>query len=346
LAAEDIRINSVRVFPHPARLNPQFGNRPVLTPDPFAYVRLSLQRSKASDALVYWRQAEEFFLASASLSTFASPVTSYYCVLNAVKALLKVRGHQCPEHHGLSGTKENGPVSLLGENVRVVSGVFPAIVSLYGGAIAARTSLDLRELLGEMPFIHRAFTLTYKSQAERFIPLEKARFVRKSGSSEAWFQAYVPPSYSVRSPKLPSRYEKDVVAADYFVIRSRKRFRWEDLSPRESMARLAKYHERIRNDVFPVITRTSSRWYLRKPGGRGLAFKLPLVARIFAALHRFSELSRYDPVRLGRHLEAQHNWLLTEFLSLAPAQLVHIVASELSGREFLEPDSVRLPSLT
>jgi len=157
----EIRVKSVRLFPHNACLAPEFAGRPVLSPDPFAYVRLKLQRDDQNDALVYWRQAEEFFQASAMLSAAASPLTSYYCILNAVKALLTVHSQQHGAYHGLSGKHTNHRVTLKGEVVHVSSGgVFPALVALYGGSSANGAEYTLRNLLSELPFVHRSYTLT------------------------------------------------------------------------------------------------------------------------------------------------------------------------------------------
>lgn len=345
MGAVDIRTGSVRLFPHAARLEPEFASRPVLSPDPFAYVRLKLQRGKQTRALIYWQQAEEFFQASSALSDAASALTSYYCMLNAVKALLTVRSHKHSDSHGLRGKHSGGAVSLAKETVCVASGgVFPALAALYGDPVGKNAQFTLRDLLSEMPFVHRSFTLTYTKANELFVPLEKARFVRKESSSEAWFTAHIPPSYAVQPFQLPDGFERDGGAQDVFVVRCKRRFSWDDSDIGSSLLRLRTYHNRLQAEVVPILTTHANRWYLRKSENRGPAFSLPLTARIFAAMHRLSELSRYDPVRLRRHLEAKHNWLVSEFLSQAPAQLVHLVARELTGREIVQPDSLRLPA--
>lgn len=103
------------------------------------------------------------------------------------------------------------------------------------------------------------------------------------------------------------------------------------------VTRLVNYHRVVRRHVVPILEPTN-RWYLRsgEPPERST---LPLI---FAALHRVSELSRYEPLRCRAHLDAQHNWLLAEFLRIAPAQFVQLIASEITGREFLKPAAVRL----
>lgn len=334
----------MRLFPHSAVLAPDFACRPVLSPDCFAYVRLKLERGGHDDALVLWRQSQEFFEASSRLSASASPLTSYYCMLNAAKALLTVRQQVHGPFHGLSGGYSNGPVSLKGETVRPSSGgVFPALVQMYGGGTSTSQQYPLKDLLAELPFVHRSFTLTYTSSSELFIPLERARFVRKEGSNEAWFSAVMPSSYALQQLRLPSGFEQDPNITDALGIRCKRRFVWDDSALEKSLASLKAYHARLRTDVLPISTTQMTRWYLRKPTMRGVSFDLPLLGRMFGVMHRLSELSRYNPIRMERHLKAKHNWLLNEFLVQAPAQFVHLVASELTGREFVEPDAVRLP---
>jgi hypothetical protein len=60
---------------------------------------------------------------------------------------------------------------------------------------------------------------------------------------------------------------------------------------------------------------------------------------MYAAMHRLSELSRYDPLALAGHFNVNHNWLLTEFIRMAPGQFVYGMASEITGLEFIRPDA-------
>lgn len=66
-----------------------------MTDSCWEYVALFLKRQSmagASDALFYWEQAHSFYLASQELPDNARPLTSYYCILNAAKALLRYKG--------------------------------------------------------------------------------------------------------------------------------------------------------------------------------------------------------------------------------------------------------------
>src|SRR4051794_22560707 len=53
------------------------------------------------------------------------------------------------------------------------------------------------------------------------------------------------------------------------------------------------------------------------------------------AMHRLSEIARYNPDAMARHFDSQHNWVLSEFINLALDQYLDELASELTGHEFM-----------
>ncbi len=61
---------------------------------------------------------------------------------------------------------------------------------------------------------------------------------------------------------------------------------------------------------------------------------------IMAIMHRLSELSKYDPKGLSIYLDSQANWLLTEFIQLAPSQFINEIICEMTSLEFSMPGCV------
>jgi hypothetical protein len=98
---------------------------------------------------------------------------------------------------------------------------------------------------------------------------------------------------------------------------------------------------RQREDLV-YIAGTQTLWYLkgRVPGGRRLD-RSPLTLTL-AAMHRLSEICRYRPLELAAFLAGPYNWLISEFVLMAPEQFLDGIASELTGHQFLLP-SVRSP---
>ena len=57
----------------------------------------------------------------------------------------------------------------------------------------------------------------------------------------------------------------------------------------------------------------------------------------YAALHKLSELARYSPIRLKKHFDSQHNWLLSEFINVSLEHFIDQISSEITGMEFAQP---------
>jgi hypothetical protein len=51
-------------------------------------------------------------------------------------------------------------------------------------------------------------------------------------------------------------------------------------------------------------------------------------------MHRLSEMTRYAPQALVKHLDKNHSWLLTEFINKSPLQFIDEISSEITGNDF------------
>lgn len=102
------------------------------------------------------------------------------------------------------------------------------------------------------------------------------------------------------------------------------------------MVILTKYHKSIRKHFFYIAGQTRL-WYIKRKCNVCGSIERSSITLTFAAMHRLSELSRYEPVRLAQHLNNQYNWLLSEFIRNSPYQFIDEVASELTGEEFMTP---------
>lgn len=98
---------------HKAIISPKFGERTVLVSDPWDYIEMWLKRnSQKIDSVFYWQQARHFYEASKSLQSTSSPLTLYYCFLNAVKVLLLEKKVTFSNHHGVHGKSINHKAHL------------------------------------------------------------------------------------------------------------------------------------------------------------------------------------------------------------------------------------------
>ncbi len=348
MGAVPIKFRGKTVRIHSAVSNPDFGGATVLSADPWDYVALWLGRNNNKEACFYWNQAREFYKASIELSVLASPLTSYYCLLNATKALLKVKNVSFTDKHGVTGYTKSGKNNLTNEIVKFKnSGVLTSVCTFLGEHITPEEMYTLKDLFYNMPFIHRAFTLTYKSEKELFLPVKNPIFVKQEKSTEAWFVTELDQRYtsSQLNNILPSGYEIDNGAKDRCLIRRKKRFKWnknQGSNKTNNLQKLTQYHQKIRQNVLPIFASTNS-WYIKKHLKSVTRMEKSQLPIIFAAMHKLSELSRYNPIKLERHLDASHNMILTEFLQVAPAQFINHIACEITGKEFTQPYAARLP---
>jgi hypothetical protein len=319
---------------------PDFRTQRVLCSDPWDFVSLWLKREHKKDALFYWEQSKHFYEASRSLPEVSAPLTSYYCFLNATKALLSAKAQPFTESHGVGGRANPGHKSLSNEIVDFLgAGILPALCNYLVEPNNAGKQFTLQDILWQMPFIHRAYTLSYKGATELFIPLTGNVFMRKDGSKEAWFEAEIDRRYvnghtkRIIQPGFELREE-----GDRYFIRRKRRFRWSGHDIENSIAEFIRYHKTIRRRVVPIFS-SENRWYLKKSvAGHDKLANSQLVL-MYAAMHRLSELSRYDPIALAGHFNVNHNWLLSEFIKAAPGQFVYGIASEITGLEFIRPDA-------
>jgi len=187
-----IRIGGRDLRPHKASVRPQLGARTVLTNSPWNFVSLWLKRETQTKAHFYWHQARIFHLASAGLPTESAPLLHYYSFMNAAKALLVTKKVQFAEIHGVKAhnmRSNSKKISVSNEGVRIgQEGIVPALSAYLGDKETLRDH-SLKELLFNVPFVHRTYCLTYRAQADMYVPLTDCEYVCDDTTGQGYFQA-------------------------------------------------------------------------------------------------------------------------------------------------------------
>jgi hypothetical protein len=327
---------------HKAVTEPDFGGKTVLVTDTWDYVDLWLRRSGKDTARFYWQQARSFYEATCELPKTASPLTAYYCFLNATKALLSAKGVHAGDQHGVSGHTSTGRTSLAKEHVKFKpGGVLGSLCIHLGEPVpAGGQTYSLDDLLYNLPFVHRAYDLTFESAKELFLPIAEPRIVKSTTTHEAWFVAEFVGKYANKATlaKLPASFEQELGAGNdkQILVRSKQRFDWRPREKAASLGRYKNFHRALRGHLF-YIAGPQRLWYLKRGGNIHGVVSRSSMTMTFAAMHKLSELARYTPERLARHFECHHNWLLSEFIASAPAQFIDEISSEMTGQEFMTP---------
>jgi len=138
--------------------------------------------------------------------------------------------------------------------------------------------------------------------------------------------------------KLPDAYEHDTGTKDVFVVRRKRRFGWKRaaVKKKENFLRLTEYHRKIRKDLY-YIHGPERLWYLKRGKDFPQIIQRSSLTLTFGAMHRLSELARYEPMKLARHFDCQHNWLLCEFIKSSRDQFLDEISAEITGQDFMMP---------
>ena len=255
------------------------------------------------------KQAKQFYEATLSLPLTSAPLTSYNCFLNATKTLLLMRGINFSDMHGVSGYQKKSKLSLSNEMIILKSGgILPALSKCLGDLVPSgisKVEYTLKNLLRNLVYIHRTYSLTYTSEGskELFIPFEDVFFVKKDKSNECWFSAEIDEKYATQHTlnKIDNFFEKDINFEDRLIVRFKDRSIWKG-NQTSSSTKFINYHKKNRKNV-QYIAGTSSRWYIKRTNIKE-SIPLSSLSITFAAMHRLSELSRYEPITLSKHLNS------------------------------------------
>ncbi|MEJ2900757.1 YaaC family protein, partial [Acinetobacter sp. NS-4] len=296
---KEIKYKNKNLTVHKSIKNPNFDSKTVLVTDTWEFVDLWLNRHKKTDARFFWNQAKNFYYATLALPSTSAPLTAYYCFLNASKALLLTKGISFSNFHGVSGYSKQGHTSLSNEIIKFqCGGILPALAT-YLGEPNIQFDYSLKDILYNLPNIHRAYNHTYSSQAELFIPVFNPKIVKSNTTSEAWLCAELSTNYANNYTynKLTENFEKELSIEDKAIIRFKRRFSWKSNVKTEKDKSLKRYintyHPKIRKHIV-YINGINRLWYLKRTNVEGYIDR-GSITLTFAAMHRLSELARYSP---------------------------------------------------
>ena len=323
--------------------NPKYGSKTVLTDSSWEYVALFLTRQStpgSSDALFYWEQAHSFYLASQTLPDSASPLTSYYCILNATKALLRFKNVESSKlnNHGISSVRTDSDNTNLKEAKTAIkgAGVLPELTRYFDCQLQPQ-HYSIFALLYNIPCVHRAYCITFR-KPEIFVPISHPVFVKKDSSKEAWLKFRIDGSYAnAKSLKhVPNKFEHDIGISSEYIMRMKKRFNWDIHDSIENRRqKLSKYHTKTRKYIY-YIYGESRLWYIKKDISDNSDLALvPSSVLIFCVFHWISELVRYDPKLFQKYMKSKQNWLINEFVKNGLNQFIDELSCEITGEDIM-----------
>ena len=323
----------------------KYDGKTVLTDSCWEYVELWLKRQKGNsskEALFYWQQAKSFYLASSCLPDNAKPLTSYYCCLNAAKSLLCVRNISVKSiRHGIRSERESKSNSLSNIFVEFQNnGVLYELSKVLCDEAVNKNKYSIKNLLYNIPCIHRTFCITYSNSQELFIPIYNLKFMYDTTLKKAWFQFDLDSKYSNKSVlrKLPLGFKKTKFqySENQYTIRKENNFiKWDlHVDKKERLNNLSLYHGKIRKNIF-YIYGNKKLWYIKKNIESKDVINRSSMVLIFAVMHWLSELVRYNPEQFDKYTKTKQNWLLHEFIQKSLNQFIDEISCEITGEEIL-----------
>ncbi|MDQ0324230.1 hypothetical protein J2R99_000079 [Rhodopseudomonas julia] len=345
-----IRISDRPVRFHRATCDPDFSERRVIASSPWEFVSLWLRKNGNAHAKVYWEQARHFFESARELPVQSAPLPLYYSFLNAVKALLETKEAAYNPYHGVAGfdMRAGGRVLLDNEGIKIRgAGLLPSLIS-YFQETETDTRYSLSEVLSNLAFIHRAFTISYRRR-ELFLSIHEPRYV-KAEAGRARFQATLPDEHTHGQTinTIPAAFavrqlddEEDDDGWGDHVIESVETFAWSGARrpTAADLIALTDFHRNLRRDV-NYISGTQPFWYIKRNLAAYRRIERNNLVLILMAMHRMSEISRYKPTELNNLLKGPRNWIVYEFVRGAQNQFIDEIAAEITGYE-ISPAGVR-----
>ena len=329
-------------------VSPEYNYRTVLTNSTFDYVDLWLKShsgKKYDEAAFLWKQAKNFFEASGVLPIEAKPLTAYYCIMNATKALLAILGKDVVKiGHGVSSPRQN-----LTGNIRkdkIIYGASGVLCNLsdHLGESTAKQSYLVFDLLYNLPCVHRTFTITYSDVTELFIPVDNVAFEyvndQNGGEKKFYLRFDMGKKFDNHHTRiyLNNKIEYAQPPDRPHFYRLKKGFKWDIHSPvKNRMKILVDYHKKCRG-LFYYIQGQSMLWYIKKdlPRNKQIINRHSMTI-IYGVMHWLSELVRYSPETFSSIMKSRQNWLFREFIDMGLPQFIDEISSEITGANIMSP---------
>lgn len=345
MVAPDLKIENKNIYFRKAITSPEFKSKHIITNDHFSFVDLWLKRHHPS-AIPFWTQSRNYYIASKALPVEAAPLTSYYCMLNAAKTLLTVRGIDYHPYHGITGKQESDIREELKKEIIEIKpkGVLSSL-SKYLGDTEQGVFHNLHDMLGNIPYIHRAYCFANNISKELFIPIHNPRYrIHEDRSrNKIWWSADIDSSYcsEMRQIKTRSKFVHYQLASGELEIVIKNKVNWHSLESSVNEVQIAygklnELHKKLRIDV-SVISGYKDHWYIKgNEDGFVIIDRHGLVLSM-SIMHRLSEIVRYTPNLMQNYLNGKENWLISEFVRASIGQFIDEISCEITSLELKRP---------
>jgi hypothetical protein len=325
--------------------------------EPWSYAEYHIKNDYANSdrerhGLAYLSQAKSFYETAKVASRDSAPLLWYYCFLNLSKALLaktESLDDLSDAMHGIGDPAENknGYLSLNKQSIKangtIGAGryqIFSNLCNLLGRPLPAGPNLiSLKSLLRQVLGIHRAFTKAF-TENSHFIKLREPQFMEHNlptgKGGELWMRFFL----------LKEDFNETVKFEEL----------WNQSKPVFTPVTPGDVGEKMSAHCFESTHLTFNRWgadilsNLRKaisPRIRTLVLPkgylyyvmyerddvLPQPAVLYAIMFYLGSIVRYRPYDFDKLVTKKYQWVIDEFLQIAPKQFVILMINEITQSE-------------
>lgn len=328
----------------------------VVTADPWALMRNLATyippKRQSEQAVEFITQAQEFFEAGATLHFSSRPLLYYYSFLNLVKAVMLIRGGTLPDRvqHGITDPPSNfrrrfrfeGQRVQIEDFARSHAHIFPSFMQFLGDTRRYRFTFLVLDLLKQVPSVHRTL-IGVTGERENHIPVKfRVMYRRRHG---VWVRAMFERGdrdVEVTLPHLRKMRRftrvftrKELAGNDTFHVFESEPIRAVTNAVDSAIGRLAK--RALTTSVSAVLTNEGYRYYLSTTPPRE---SLNGIAASLAIFFYLSSITRYRPDVYGKLVGEDWEWLIGEFLTTQPLQMLYQLTSLAAGVDVVRPFAI------
>jgi len=315
-----------------------------------------LEGPRQTEAYAYVDQARDFFDTATNCRIGSKPLLYYYSFLNLAKMTLALRGVPLPigAFHGITESRRNTERQRLrfeGQFVRMQaaspdrSRVFTEFVRLFGGRVGSGREYRIRDLLGQIPSIHRTFTRV-TGRRSAFVPIKETRVLHDG--SQIWVRLILDGQDKDVKETLPrvrrrrafQRVLRRVTPDADGTQKGHVWFESEAIAGRrgagidQAMRKVAASLKTVGIRTLLTVSGEGYRCYFWTGEPREA---LPLLPAGYAVMFYLGSITRYRPNEFDTVISGGHSWLVHEFLATQPLQFCYGLASYLAGTDVVRP---------
>jgi hypothetical protein len=276
-------------------------------------------------------QAKNFYNAAENSPIKSRPLLYYYSFLNLAKVAINIdkRYGRVKYMHGLGenhqGRFSNSTITILQKKTYLKNVSSELLESLDGNTLTADVTINIKDYLAHCVGVHRAYSEIYNIN-ELFYRIEDWK-IYKDGKKYCFKARLI-----AKAADIPS-----LTAIGYNIIDEEGIYYWSEEITTTS-------YSTTRNSYFLLSQnlRAKGIWYFIGNDGYTIYISNHTTNRyspetiIYNSMFFLGSITRYHPYMFERLFSDKEQWLMSEFLTTQPKQLLYLMTAKILGQNVLK----------